>query len=976
MLEWARPLLEGALEELEARLAAIVTEQNDPVFADAHVVERFLETVPLKHLQRYMQRVSVLELNVFRVEGRLSGDDPSARFADFCRQLSEDAAAVPLWEEYVVLARLVVTQLRYWMETQVELLTHLADDLDTIRTGIPSLKDAARLESIGIGEGDRHHHGRSVCILHFDQGSVVYKPRSLTMDMAYNGLIDWINAQGLRLDLAAVTTVDRGDHGWVRFLRSDRTVGTDGVDRFAWRTGALAAILYALHATDFHFENVIADGEYPVLVDLETLLHSDKTDAVAKVEGTSDAAAVALAQSVHSTGLLPNPIVMRDRDGTHALDMSGASGHGGQLTPMPVPDWDGAETDTMRLVKRRMEMDAENNLAVAEDGSSIDIAQRRGAVSAGFSEVYDLLQRRAAELLADGGPIAAFESLHTRHIARATHVYGTVLLESTHPDFLRDGLDRDRSLARLRTGHESRPEQNAMIAAETAELANGDVPVFTIETSTGTLYGGTPPRPIGERGRPIEAVRKRIGGLAEADHLRQKWIIDAALAATTMTGKEARWPNWSQPLPSEPAEAGDFEETALTVAKRIQSLLIRGDDTIGWLGLDLYDEQHWMVAPTPLGLYNGVSGITHALDAVATVTGNRALTDEVQRLDDYLVARAHLLGRIVDDPETAPDIKLTPIGAFNETAGTVYALAHAAVRHGREDCAEAAMKLAPILDLLVDQDVSFDIVSGAAGLILVMESLEAAAPGRGALDLARKAGERLLEARLDLGDDGWAWAGPSNGGVPLNGFSHGTAGIAAAFARLNAISPDERYPEAIERALAYEASTFDRENGVWTDLRIDNPGGRTVMNAWCHGAPGIGLARRMIRDAGGHGLDLERLRSEQDRAAVILNAAGWDGDPVTGTGNHSICHGDVGNLLILDTIVDDDSIRERLPRLWKAIIADGTGNGWLCGVPHGVETPGLMTGLAGIAWGLARKADPTLVPDLLRLEAPVVRDDR
>ena len=26
-------------------------------------------------------------------------------------------------------------------------------------------------------------------------------------------------------------------------------------------------------------------------------------------------------------------------------------------------------------------------------------------------------------------------------------------------------------------------------------------------------------------------------------------------------------------------------------------------------------------------------------------------------------------------------------------------------------------------------------------------------------------------------------------------------------------------------------------------------------------------------------------------------------------------------------------------------------NGWICGVPSGVETPGLMTGLAGIGYG-------------------------
>ncbi len=45
-------------------------------------------------------------------------------------------------------------------------------------------------------------------------------------------------------------------------------------------------------------------------------------------------------------------------------------------------------------------------------------------------------------------------------------------------------------------------------------------------------------------------------------------------------------------------------------------------------------------------------------------------------------------------------------------------------------------------------------------------------------------------------------------------------------------------------------------------------------------------------------------------------------------------------------------------------------HGWLCGVAWGVETPGLMTGLAGIGYGLLRLAAPEEVPSLLVLEPP------
>jgi lantibiotic modifying enzyme len=42
-------------------------------------------------------------------------------------------------------------------------------------------------------------------------------------------------------------------------------------------------------------------------------------------------------------------------------------------------------------------------------------------------------------------------------------------------------------------------------------------------------------------------------------------------------------------------------------------------------------------------------------------------------------------------------------------------------------------------------------------------------------------------------------------------------------------------------------------------------------------------------------------------------------------------------------------------------------SGWLCGTPQAVDTPGLMTGIAGIGYGLLRAAQPDRVPCVLVL---------
>jgi type 2 lantibiotic biosynthesis protein LanM len=47
-------------------------------------------------------------------------------------------------------------------------------------------------------------------------------------------------------------------------------------------------------------------------------------------------------------------------------------------------------------------------------------------------------------------------------------------------------------------------------------------------------------------------------------------------------------------------------------------------------------------------------------------------------------------------------------------------------------------------------------------------------------------------------------------------------------------------------------------------------------------------------------------------------------------------------------------------------------HGWRCRTPLAVETPGLLSGLAGIGYELLRLAEPELVPSVLALEPPVI----
>jgi lantibiotic modifying enzyme len=132
--------------------------------------------------------------------------------------------------------------------------------------------------------------------------------------------------------------------------------------------------------------------------------------------------------------------------------------------------------------------------------------------------------------------------------------------------------------------------------------------------------------------------------------------------------------------------------------------------------------------------------------------------------------------------------------------------------------------------------------------------------------------------------------------------------------------------------------------------------------AWCYGAPGIGMSRAAaIRH-----LDHPIVRQDLERAVQATISHG------PGT-NHSLCHGDLGNLDFLlqaSMATSSPQLTQKVDELANQIIASMKQHGWLCGVPLGVESPALMNGLAGICYGLLRLADPDHVPSVLTLSPP------
>ena len=144
---------------------------------------------------------------------------------------------------------------------------------------------------------------------------MVYKPRSLAVESRFHDLLAWLNGVGFAPEFRPVGLLDRNTHGWMAWVDAAEVKTTAEIERYYRRQGAYLALFYALEATDLHMSNVIAAGEHPALIDLETLFHPREADM--------DWPLLDLAlddmiyYSVLRPGLLPEPETAEEGDPGH-----------------------------------------------------------------------------------------------------------------------------------------------------------------------------------------------------------------------------------------------------------------------------------------------------------------------------------------------------------------------------------------------------------------------------------------------------------------------------------------------------------------------------------------------------------------------------------------------------------------------------------------------------------------------------------
>ncbi|MEU4770803.1 type 2 lanthipeptide synthetase LanM family protein [Micromonospora sp. NPDC023644] len=862
-------------------------------------------------------RTFVLELNVARAAGRLVGPTPEHRFAAFVADLAQRERLTRLMTDYPVLARLLATACRHAVEATAELLDRFVADRGEILRRLLDGRDPGPLTGFDVA-GDSHGHGRAVAMLRFASGArVVYRPRSVAVHVHFNEVLDWLNGLLPELELRTLTVLAGGGYGWIEVVDRAPCSDVGQVGAFYRRQGVLLALLYLLGMTDIHHENLIACADQPVLVDVETLLHPDLPVPTA----APDPAARALRTSVYRTALLPQPLIGE----RGLLDVSGLGGDPGAQQLREAVEWAGAGTDTMHLVRRFAPVRAAENRPML-DGVPADAAEYTAELLAGFRAAYRAIARRTGDLTGPDGLLRRFAADELRVIVRSTRTYTVLLSESTHPDVLRDALDRDQIFDLLWAASVDDPMRNRLVSREIEQLWDGDVPLFTCRSEDRDLAGGDGVGFVDLLDEPVLATAlRKIAGMGVVDQRDQEWIVQAALAGRLGGARH----ECAEPVSVRWEATAPDPGRLLTVACGIADKIIADayDDGVfaNWLGLEPVDGGHSTIMPLGAGLGTGYPGTALFLAELARLT-------DVDRYAEAAGRAVRQLPLLLTALETRPHLAGTVgSGGFTGLGGIAYAVARLAgllQDDALGDSVETAVRLAAIA---AATETNLGVLDGLAGCLAAMLAVNELTGLPLAAETARDCAKRLLAAA------------PSLPAQP--GFATGTAGIGWALLRFARVEGDERHAEA-GRAMVARAAT--------------GPFPQPSTHSWCHGVPGIAAA---IADQGPLLAD-PALAAFVDRAATAVSKTGLVGD-------HSLCHGELGRQEMLSVAA------ARGRRAAVSVRSDQAGQlvaaldqaGPRCGAAGGVSVPGLLDGLAGIGHGLLRIGFADHVPSALLLHA-------
>ncbi|MBQ9159305.1 MAG: type 2 lantipeptide synthetase LanM [Erysipelotrichaceae bacterium] len=667
-----------------------------------------------------------------------------------------------------------------------EIMEHLDERYKEVCDLILTGKHFKTIEGFSIDAGDLHNGGRSTSIIETDQGSLIYKPRKLLIDLKIKELIDrFFN------DVTKAPALVLGeDYGFVEFIENKVAATEEESRKYFYALGGLTAVVDLLGSSDLHHNNILAKDGYPIIIDYELMLRP----------GSSFRKGLAfdLDHSLFYSSFMPS------RRGDIEMSVLFAT-------------------------------DKENRSAPIVDDRRQSIKDHPENFLQGFEDVYRRCMKQKEELKEF---FLTMKDVEVRHIYRNTRTYNDLLNKTLEPNWLNDP-DREKeilkhfSLALQREGD----DDLTIAASETKALLRNDIPYFYTKADQKDLYseGKVVAKDFFSQ-TCIDHLLSRINNFSEADLAFETSLLKRAMKGVVVAEGERR--SLDEPLrKTKPRSKEEFFDKAKEIFRRIEAdKIITPSGRVCRFGVDYHLQTGMELLDD--GLIAGKLGIAVFAAALYKLCDDAELKLKCRTtIEEIVEGIEKQIAYLSEAEKISANSENT---SFSDgLAGKLLGL-HLIGTYLEEPkyftLCEKIIELIPKLDLRYEKN---DVINGTAGLLKALCRYDDLFAINETKKICEKLADHLLKAATIDYKGRKLWR-TGSARWPISGAGHGQSGIAAALSAAGKRLGRNDLMEAAEAGFVFEDEFYSGELKVWRDVRSSRRSDSHICG-YCSGAPGIGM---------------------------------------------------------------------------------------------------------------------------------------
>ena len=849
-------------------------------------------------------KVLVLKLQDYKEKYSLEGESGEKKFIDFLKNSFSEEEALEFYLDHPVLTRSATTTIQNLLQFLVKSLLHLDREHQHLKELYQADLDV--LCEINVSAGDTHEKGKTVLIFQFNNNKkMIYKPRDLRIINAYNKFLDWVNKKSRLLEMKSLQGIYQEDYAFEMFVENKSCNSNEEIANYYIRFGQLIAIAYILSANDLHLENLIANGEYPILIDLETILQGKIPYQSNEKGGIAELAINLYLESVKSTALLPMLAFTNNKEGK-GIDLSAL---GGKEVELPfkilLPVYSG--TDEFKFEYQNYVRPGSHNLPRLRE-VIVTFEDYRNEILTGFEKMMTFFLEEKDNLKGENSIFNAFKGFKVRNVLKNTETYVNLLSYINHPNYAKNMLKKEKLIENIW----SYPHKNKLIIKfEYEDMMIDDIPVFFSIADEKNLISSNSNEVnhfLVKSG--YENVLDRINLLNDEEIQKQSSIIKVALGfceEQSIELQETRSYHLNLNV--------DYD--LLVEAKKIGDFLLEKsiilDHGSGLAFVDAVRNKAnpgaWEISPIGHDLNEGLSGIAFFFFELYY------LTKEEKYFLAYEKAMKSAITTAAFDKEW---------NSFEGKASIVFPVLNEIYKTGGSKFRVQCIEILDQIDENKTELTSKEWLSGMSGLIPLLIDASDLLEEKRYLDLAIEFSEIVINSNLSQ----------------KIGLSDGLSGIILGIFRTYEKVGNEKYLKFIKEMMMIENQLIRNE--------------KETSYTWYKGLVGVAATRLRMKKL----LQQEDLNLIKETVEAVIQQMKKD---------DSLCDGNIGDIEFLLHCQELDpnisiEIDKKLSDIFQSYCIQG--HYGIKQLPGFTSVP-LFTGLSGIGYGLLRALKPKKVSHVL-----------